>query len=114
MSAVSTELSDSLNAFHEDFLKAGQSGHPLPASQMLVLARSFALLYRLAKTLETELAIHRLNASVDRYRAILEGASTDMLGQLILESDGKVVRPDFKSGRNLPRGQQSTPDEDPS
>ncbi|GAA0774711.1 hypothetical protein E1180_14275 [Roseibium denhamense] len=66
MRAVSTELSDSLNAFHEDFLEAGKSGTPLPARQMLVLARSFAILFRLAKNLEAELAIH----SVDFHREL--------------------------------------------
>lgn len=109
MRAVPTELSDSLNAFHEDFLEAGKSGTPLPARQMLVLARSFAILFRLAKNLEAELAIHRLNASVDRHRSVLEGASTDVLGQIILESDGKIVRPDFKTSPKGPRRQDGDP-----
>lgn len=109
MSGASNQLSESLNAFHEDFLKAGKSGTPLPARQMLVLARSFAILFRLAKNLEAELAIHRLNASVDRQRSILEGASQDVLGQLILDSDGKVIRPDFSSTRKPSRTQGEDP-----
>jgi len=99
MRAASNSLSESLNAFHEDFLKAGKSGTPLAARQMLVLARSFALLFRMAKNLEAELAIHRLNAAVARQRAVLEGAGTDVLRDLIQESDGKIIRPDFKSGQ---------------
>lgn len=94
------QLSASLNAFHEDFLSAGKAGDPLPARQMLALARAFALLFKIAKNLEAEVAIHRLNASVDKSRGILEGASQEVMEQLVLESDGKVIRPNFRQSQS--------------
>lgn len=50
---------------------------------------------KLALNMELELACHRDNEAGREMRASMEGEATDQLDDLIAETSGKIIRPNF-------------------
>lgn len=85
-------LSQELDAMARDFC----SGRTIAQDELFDIGRSVALLAKLAKNQESELAVHRLVEAGKAGRVVVDQLATEQFSQLVKDADSKVIRPDFR------------------
>jgi len=92
-------LSKKLQKLSRAFDSRAKKDTTLPAATAHTVAEELLLLSRLASLMEQELAVHRMRESHAIGRAVLEEGATEALAQLVIDPEGKVIRPDFGGKR---------------
>ncbi|RVQ76141.1 hypothetical protein [Sinorhizobium medicae] len=88
-------LSSHLAEIHGELLAWMGASRPPRPGEMRMITLELEAAQALAVAMERELAVHRL-ADTDRLaRTVLGQAAAETLTRLVLDPDGKVVRPDF-------------------
>jgi hypothetical protein len=77
------------------FFSGHLDGVHLSADQVKLTVEQIAILQRLARLAEQELAVHRLGEASKAGAAALEQSATEAMGHLVIETDGKVIKPNF-------------------
>ncbi len=91
-------LTRELELLRRQFKPFEKTGLSLTGGEVVRLTKRISLITKLARTVETELSIHRLSEAGKQQAATIEQLTQDVAGALILSADGNVVRPDFTKG----------------
>lgn len=75
-------------------MRLSEISKALPAGQGGV-AEELTLLAALANSLEQEVAVHRLRERHRIAAAAMEASATEALAEVVVDPEGKVLRPDF-------------------
>ncbi|MAM10127.1 MAG: hypothetical protein CML23_06625 [Rhizobiaceae bacterium] len=99
MSHLDTTLSDTLAHYAIQFEDCSHTGCSLSAEETFRFVKQLKAMRRLARTMEEEVAIHRITEARTAQRSMLDHEAGRKLGQLVADPEGKIVRPDFTGGR---------------
>ena len=90
---MSTSLSFEISRFRSEIVAGGP--RYLMLADIRAIAQRLVLLQQLARAQEQELAVHRLAEASGRRAQTIGETAMQLLGDLVDDPDGKVVRPDF-------------------
>lgn len=99
MRHLDTTLSDTLAHYAIQFEDCSHSGCSLSAEETFKFVKQLKGMRRLARTMEEEVAIHRITEARNAQSSVLDQEAVRKFGQLIKDPEGKIVRPDFTGGR---------------
>lgn len=91
-------LSHELQILRRQFKPFEKTGLSLSSEEVVRLSKRISLLSKLSRTYETELSIYRLVDAGKLKADAIEEAAIEASGNLILSTEGNVVRPDFTKG----------------
>lgn len=94
-SMITSELSESLIGLMNQFSPHTNTGLNMSATEVSNVVFMLAIMHRLSVSAQTELNCHRLSEA-NRFAAdMVEDLSTETLGNLLIETDGNIIRPRF-------------------
>lgn len=95
-SMIATELSSSLIGLMNQFSAHTSSGLTLSPTEVSNVVFMLATMHRLSVSVETELNCHRLGEANRIAGEMVENVSAETLGELLVETDGNIIRPNFR------------------
>lgn len=96
MSKASTnDLSGGLIDLLDQFSPYVTAGVELSPTEVSNVVYALAIMHRIAVSLEAELNCHRLGEANRIASGIVENVSHETLGNLLIETDGNIIRPRF-------------------
>lgn len=95
-SLIASELSESLIGLMNQFLPHTGAGITLSPTEVSNVVFMLATMHRLSVSVETELNCHRLGEANRIAGEMVENVSAETLGSLLIETDGNIIRPNFR------------------
>ncbi|MGX1259826.1 hypothetical protein [Sinorhizobium fredii] len=94
-SVLDITASSEIRALQDEIQARAMTGADLSIVEMRIVVDRLRAIGSLVHLMEQELAVHRLGEAGREGRNALEESATETLTHLVIDPEGKVVRPDF-------------------